>query len=45
MIMMAVSENQVFELILRPAKLADGPEQRCLGTGETGIDQRQALAP
>src|SRR5262245_38753537 len=43
MIRVAVSENQVFELVWRTAKPADRPEDGCLLTPEPGIDQRQAI--
>ena len=43
MIRVAVSENQVLELVWRTAKPADRPEYGCLLTRETGVDQRQPV--
>jgi hypothetical protein len=43
MIRVAVSENQVPELIWRTTKPADRPEDGCLLTRETGVDQRQPV--
>jgi hypothetical protein len=42
-IRVAVSENQVLELVWRTAKPADRPEYGCLLTRETGVDQRQPV--
>jgi hypothetical protein len=43
MIRVAVSENQVLELVWRTAKPADRPKDGCLLTRETGVDQRQPV--
>jgi hypothetical protein len=42
-IRVAVSENQVPELVRRTAKAADRPEDDCLLTRETGVDQCQPV--
>ena len=43
MIRVAVSENQVLELVWRTAKPADRPEDGCLLTRVTGVDQCQPV--
>src|ERR1700752_1580531 len=43
MIRVAVSENQVLDLVWRTAKPADRPEEDCLLIWETGVDQRQPV--
>ena len=43
MIGVAVSENQVLELVWRTAKPPDRPEDRRLLTRVTGVDQRQPV--
>ncbi|MGC1585090.1 MAG: hypothetical protein WA791_05230 [Rhodomicrobium sp.] len=44
MIRVAVSENQVLELVWPTAKPTDRPEDGCLLARETGVDQRQPVA-
>src|SRR6516165_9926790 len=43
MIRVTVSEDQVLELVWRTAKPADRPEDGCLLTRVTGVDQRQPV--
>src|SRR5579872_2098603 len=43
MIRVAVSENQMFELVWRTAKLADRPEHSCLPIWVTSVDQCQLV--
>jgi hypothetical protein len=45
MIGVGVSENQMFELIWRPAKHADRLEDRRLLSRVTGVDQGQTIVP
>jgi hypothetical protein len=43
MIRVAVSKNEVLELMWRAAKPADRPEDGCLLLREPGVDQRQPV--
>jgi hypothetical protein len=45
MIRVAVREDQLLELVKRTAESADGPEERCLLTRETRVDQCQPSSP